>query len=56
MTRLERQRWLAAGLLAVLALVLVGTAPVLAAAKARNGAVPTITSANTASNPAASQR
>jgi len=36
MTRLERHRWLAAGLLAVLALVLVGTAPVLAAAKARN--------------------
>ena len=36
MTRLERHRWLAAGLLAVFALAIVGAAPVLAAAKARN--------------------
>ena len=39
MTRLERHRrhrWLAAGLLAVFTIAIVGAAPVLAAAKARN--------------------
>ena len=36
MTRLERHRWLAAGLLAVFALAILGAAPVLAGAKARN--------------------
>ena len=36
MTRLERHRWLAAGLLAVVALAVFGAAPVLAGAKARN--------------------
>jgi hypothetical protein len=36
MTRPERHRRLVAGLLAVFALVIVGTAPVLAAAKANN--------------------
>jgi alkaline phosphatase len=36
MTRLGRHRWLAAGLLAVVAIAIWGVAPVLAAATARN--------------------
>ena len=36
MPRMKRHRWLAAGLLAVFAIAIVGAAPVLAAAKARN--------------------
>ncbi|HEX5681515.1 MAG TPA: hypothetical protein VFX82_11840, partial [Desulfobacterales bacterium] len=36
MSRPGRHRWLAAGLLAVVALAVLGAAPVLASAKARN--------------------